>query len=79
MIVVELAWLGECKMSTRDFLVIKFIKGVLWILWLSSAATASQADSLVFGAGCNYRNSEPFSQSHTAQAHCNLRAIQIGM
>ncbi|KAF9468767.1 hypothetical protein BDZ94DRAFT_1317362 [Collybia nuda] len=32
--------------------------GFLWILWLASAGTATQATVLSFALGCNYRNSD---------------------
>lgn len=58
MIIVELAWLSESSRISSMYLFLQCDwVGFLWILWLSSAGTATGATILSFAFGCNYRNS----------------------
>lgn len=60
MIVVEISWLGERHRLIHKLGADKFLRGLLWVLFLSTAATASQAATFTFGNSCLSPNGKGF-------------------
>lgn len=54
MVMVELAWLGKKLVSKGKWRASDCSIGVLWLLWLVTAAMAADKNSEVFISNCDY-------------------------